>query len=73
MHAMHTDGTAAAGETIMQRQFDSFVSLMQDSDPRVRAAAAKAVCRILTDWWEAIPLATTRSLLGIVIGKVRCF
>lgn len=45
-------------------------ALMQDSDPRVRATAAKAVCHVLKGWWEAIPLATTKALLGRVVTQV---
>ncbi|KAG5179871.1 condensin II non structural maintenance of chromosomes subunit-domain-containing protein [Tribonema minus] len=62
-------GPAAAAEATLQRQFDALSALMQDGDPRVRAAAARAVCAVVGDWWEAIPMATTRALLTRVITK----
>lgn len=70
MFARNTDAGAAAGEAVLQRQFECLNAQMQDSDPRVRATAAKAVCHVLKGWWEAIPLATTKALLGRVVTQV---
>jgi hypothetical protein len=45
------------------------MSLLEDCDPRVRAAASTTACVILVKWWEAIPSNTSRSLLTTVASK----
>jgi len=57
-------------DSILQKQFDLLSSLLKDEDHRVRSAAVSGVFYILGEYWEAIPLATTRQILSYVLGTL---
>ena len=48
---------------LLQRQFDALKALLEDHEPRVRAAACGCVATVLRGYWESIPPATSRVLL----------
>jgi condensin-2 complex subunit G2 len=62
--------SAADNDHLMQRQFELQKTLLEDADHRVRAAAASGVCRMLRDYWEAVPAATTQKFLGFIASKL---
>jgi condensin-2 complex subunit G2 len=69
------DGSATASSTaendhLLQRQFELLKTLLEDSDHRVRAVAASGCCRVLNDFWEAVPPAITHQLLSFIAGKL---
>lgn len=64
------DAGAVGVSEVLQRQFNSLCSLLEDDSPQVRCVTARAVCRVLGEWWEAIPLITTQALLARVAGKL---
>ena len=64
------DAAAAEADSILQKQFDLLTSMLKDCDQRVRAAAASGVCRVLREFWSALPPATTRQALSYVVGTL---
>jgi len=66
----NADSNAAEADAILQKQFDLLIALLKDGDHRVRAAAASGVCHILSQYWEALPTATTRKILSFVVGTL---
>lgn len=62
--------TNADNDNLLQRQFDLLKSLLEDGDHRVRAVAASGCCRVLCDFWEAVPTAITHQLLSFIAGKL---
>ncbi|CAM9484987.1 unnamed protein product, partial [Chrysoparadoxa australica] len=48
----------AAGKSLVD-QFHALRELLGDAHAEVRAVAVRGVCRILTEFWEAIPSTTT--------------
>lgn len=69
------DGNATATSTaendhLLQSQFELLKTLLEDGDHRVRAVAASGCCRVLSDFWEAIPPAITHQLLAFIAGKL---
>lgn len=57
-------------EQRLQQQFEIMQDLLKDEDHRVRALAARNVCRVLRDYWEAFPINTIRGLLVTVCSKL---
>lgn len=64
------EAAAAEADAILQKQFDLLTSMLKDCDHRVRAAAASGVCRVLREFWAALPPATTRQALSYVVGTL---
>lgn len=64
------EAAAAEADAILQKQFDLLTSMLKDCDQRVRAAAASGVCRVLREFWSALPPATTRQALSYVVGTL---
>jgi len=66
------DGDAGNVESdaVLQKQFDLLSSLLKDDDHRVRAAAVSGVFHILAEFWEALPLNTTRQIMSYVVGTL---
>lgn len=67
-----TATSTAENDILLQRQFDLLKSLLEDGDHRVRAVAASGCCRVLSDFWEAVPPAITHQLLSFIAGKLGC-
>ena len=63
-------GGPAPADELLQRQFDALRALLEDPDPRVRVAACAATAHILRGYWEAIPSATSRVLLTLLVGTL---
>lgn len=63
-------GAAADNDQLLQRQFELLKTLLEDGDHRVRAVAASGCCRVLNDFWEAVPAAVTHQLLSFIAGKL---
>ncbi|KAL6047782.1 Condensin-2 complex subunit G2 [Balamuthia mandrillaris] len=64
------DSPAREVDEQLQKQFEVLAELMHDPAAEVRCVAAQGVCRILGVFWELIPLATTRALLGSLINEL---
>jgi len=65
-----SEASAVESDQVLQKQFDLLSSLLKDADHRVRAAAANGVCHILREYWEALPIQTTRQILSYVVGTL---
>ncbi|CAN0076673.1 unnamed protein product, partial [Ectocarpus sp. 12 AP-2014] len=61
---------AASYDAILQQQFVALTDLLEDAHPQVRAVAGKGACRVLSVFWEMVPLDTTRALLTRVVGRL---
>jgi condensin-2 complex subunit G2 len=61
---------AAEADSILQKQFDFFTSLLKDTDHRVRASAVTGVCHVVRQYWEALPVQTTRQILTYIVGTL---
>ncbi|CAB1097831.1 unnamed protein product [Ectocarpus sp. CCAP 1310/34] len=61
---------AAAYDATLQQQFVALTDLLEDAHPQVRAVAGKGACRVLSVFWEMVPLDTTRALLTRVVGRL---
>ncbi|CAM9742427.1 unnamed protein product, partial [Pylaiella littoralis] len=61
---------AATYDATLQQQFDALTDLLEDGHPQVRAVAAKGACRVLSLFWEMVPIETTRALLTRVVGRL---
>ena len=57
-------------DNLLQRQFELQKNLLEDADHRVRAIAASGVCRVLKDFWEAVPPETTHKFLSYIAGRL---
>ncbi len=57
---------------ILQKQFDFLTILLKDEDHRVRAVAVSGVCHILREYWEAIPISTTKQILSYIVSTLGC-
>lgn len=57
---------------ILQKQFDFLTILLKDEDHRVRAIAVSGVCHILREYWEAIPISTTKQILSFIVSTLGC-
>lgn len=65
-----TSTLAADNDILLQRQFDLIKTLLEDGDHRVRAVAASGCCRVLRDFWEAVPPGITHQMLSYIAGKL---
>lgn len=65
-----SDASTVESDAVLQKQFDLLSSLLRDVDHRVRAAAVSGVFHILEEYWEALPLQTTRQILSYVVGTL---
>ncbi|CAM9656902.1 unnamed protein product, partial [Ectocarpus sp. 13 AM-2016] len=61
---------AASYDATLQQQFVALTDLLEDAHPQVRAVAGKGACRVLSVFWEMVPLDTTRALLTRVVGRL---
>ena len=61
---------SADDDALIQKQFDLLSSLLKDSDHRVRAASTTGVCHILREYWEFIPISTTRQILTYIVSTL---
>ena len=62
------DGSSSGDDDeLLQRQFDALRALLGDKDPAVRAAACAAAGSVLSRFWDAIPTATVRVLLRLLL------
>ena len=66
----NSEASAVESDAVLQKQFDLLSTLLKDVDHRVRAAAASGVCHILREFWEALPVQTTRQILSFVVGTL---
>ena len=57
-------------DAILQKQFDLLSALLKDVDHRVRAASASGVCHILKEYYEVLPVVTTKQILSYVVGTL---
>lgn len=62
-------GTIEAA-ALLQRQLDVLQSLLLDPAPHVRVTAVAGVCRILSLFWEAIPLQVTKAYVTRLVGSL---
>jgi hypothetical protein len=58
-----------AHDAAMKKNVSSLYHLLADPVPAVRAAAAQGVCRVLSVYWEVIPVATCKKMLVRVAGE----
>jgi len=65
-----SDASNVESDVVLQKQFGLLSSLLKDTDQRVRFAAVSGVFRVLSEYWEALPLATTTQILTYVIGTL---
>lgn len=65
-----SDASNVESDVVLQKQFGLLSSLLKDVDQRVRFAAVSGVFRVLSEYWEALPLATTTQILTYVIGTL---
>ena len=57
------DASAVEVADLLQKQLDILQTLLVDPDPHVRIAAIVGVCRILTVYWEAVPLGVIKAYI----------
>ena len=57
-------------DALIQKQFDLLSSLLKDNDHRVRAASTTGVCHLLREYWELIPISTTRQILTYIVSTL---
>lgn len=65
-----SDASTVESDSVLQKQFDLLSTLLKDADHRVRVAAVSGVFHILGEYWEALPLRTTRQILSYVVGTL---
>ncbi len=66
------DADVNESNLILQKQFDFLTILLKDEDHRVRAIAVSGVCHILREYWEAIPISTTKQILSYIVSTLGC-
>ncbi|OQS02288.1 condensin-2 complex subunit G2, partial [Thraustotheca clavata] len=54
-------------DACLQKQFDAFSMLLEDLAPTVRVVAVHGICKILSMYWELLPVDTIRKCL------LKCF
>ncbi|KDO22329.1 hypothetical protein SPRG_12790 [Saprolegnia parasitica CBS 223.65] len=54
-------------DACLQRQFDAFAMLLEDAAPSVRIVAIHGICKVLSMYWELLPVDTIRKCL------LKCF
>ena len=52
---------------MVQKSVESLMSLLQDSNPKVRVASSSATVQILGVYWDALPIKYIRSLLNAIV------
>ncbi|GAB5035027.1 heat repeat domain containing protein [Nannochloropsis oceanica] len=62
-------GTIEAA-SLLQKQLDMLQALLLDPEPHVRVAAVVGVCRVLSVFWEAIPLHVTKQYITRLVGSL---
>ena len=62
-------GTIEAA-ALLQKQLDMLQALLLDPEPHVRVAAVVGVCRVLSVFWEAIPLHVTKQYVTRLVGSL---
>ncbi|KDO26009.1 hypothetical protein SPRG_08662 [Saprolegnia parasitica CBS 223.65] len=50
-------------DVCLQRQFDAFAMLLEDAAPSVRIVAIHGICKVLSMYWELLPVDTIRKCL----------
>jgi hypothetical protein len=58
-----SDAGQEDSEALWHKQFTALFSLLNDSCPAVRLAAAQGTCRLLAGYWEVVPASTAKDLL----------
>jgi condensin-2 complex subunit G2 len=53
-------------------QIDELRQMLLDESPKIRAQAAKAVCRVMYEWWELIPPLSRSEFVEVITEKL-CF
>lgn len=64
------DMSTIEAAALLQKQLDILQSLLIDPEPHVRVAAIMGVCRILSVFWEAIPLHVTKAYITRLVGSL---
>ena len=62
------DGISESDQSI-QKGIQALIHLLNDSDPRVRVAAAGATAQILSTYWDVLPSIDIRTLLTHIVTK----
>ncbi|GLD93520.1 hypothetical protein PINS_up002112 [Pythium insidiosum] len=56
-----------AMDRALQKQFDAFEELLEDSHPAVRIAAISGVAKVLSVYWELLPAETIRCFISKLV------
>lgn len=65
--------SAERNTTLLNEQIKELNQCLSDESPKVRASAAKCVCRALYEWWEIFQTKQTRSELINFLTENLCF
>jgi len=62
-------GPTPAYEALLQKQFDALAGLLVDASPEVRVVGVHGAARVLSQFWELIPTATIKAIVGTLVTQ----